>query len=253
VDYSVQDGTARAGTDFKATSGTLNFAAGQTAKTFTVPLAPGDHFDGTRSANLVLSNPQGASLGYPSAVLDLTADPAPTPSPAPTASTPAPTPASPTPAPTSPTPTTQIHAITTPTSVPQPGPTVISVAALKGRRGITEVVITFNQALDPGSAQNAANYQVSFPGRMARILRGHRAAARPGRTVGIATAAYNAAQHQVVLTLRTRLRPRTAFELQIKGSSGGVANPQGTALNSPNTLKPGQDYLATLDLVARHG
>ncbi len=75
VDYSVQNGTAQAGTDFTATSGTLNFAAGQTSQTFTVPLAVGDDFDGTRSAELVLSSPQGASLGYPTAVLDLTANP----------------------------------------------------------------------------------------------------------------------------------------------------------------------------------
>jgi hypothetical protein len=127
----------------------------------------------------------------------------------------------------------------------------MSVAPLKGRRGITGLVITFNQALDPGSAQSVANYQVSLPGRMVHLLRGHRAAARPGRSVGITAAAYDPAKYQVTLTLHTRLRPGKAFELQIKGSSGSVANTQGTALNSPNALKPGQDYLATLDLVAR--
>ena len=62
VDYAVQPGTAQAGTDFTATSGTLNFAAGQTSQTFTVPLVASDHFAGTRSATLVLSNPQGATL-----------------------------------------------------------------------------------------------------------------------------------------------------------------------------------------------
>ena len=84
VDYAIEDGTAKAGTDFKATGGTLNFAAGQTANTFTVSLVPADRFSGTRSAVLVLSNPQGASLGYPSAVLDLTANSTSTPTSTPT-------------------------------------------------------------------------------------------------------------------------------------------------------------------------
>ena len=38
VDYATQDGTATAGTDYQATSGTLNFAPGQSSATFTVPL-----------------------------------------------------------------------------------------------------------------------------------------------------------------------------------------------------------------------
>ena len=85
MNYAVQNGTAEAGTDFTATSGTLNFAAGQTSQTFTVPLVPADQFSGTRSAELVLSNPQGASLGYSSAVLNLTANP---PAPSPPVTTP---------------------------------------------------------------------------------------------------------------------------------------------------------------------
>jgi hypothetical protein len=60
VNYAVESGTATAGTDFKATSGTLNFAAGQASQTFAVPLIAADRFNGTRSAELVLSNPQGA-------------------------------------------------------------------------------------------------------------------------------------------------------------------------------------------------
>ena len=75
VNYAVQNGSAQAGTDFKAAAGTLNFAAGQTSETFTVPLVKGDDFAGTRSASLVLSNPQGATLGYPSAALNLTSVP----------------------------------------------------------------------------------------------------------------------------------------------------------------------------------
>jgi hypothetical protein len=71
VDYAVQDGTAKAGTDYAATSGTLSFAPGVASQTFTVPMVAGDQFTGTRSAQLVLSNPLGAGLAYPSAALDL--------------------------------------------------------------------------------------------------------------------------------------------------------------------------------------
>ena len=219
VDYSVQNGTAQAGTDFTATSGTLNFAAGQTAQTFTVPLATGDDFDGTRSAQLVLSNPAGASLGFPSAELDLTANPASTPTPTPTAtSTPTATPTS------TPTATPKSTATSTPTptstSTPksttatEPGPTITSVVPVKGRGGIRELVITFDQALDPAAAANVANYGVSVP----RPRHGkHRTAVAARTAVGVASATYNAAEHQVTLTLHAKLHGTQAIQVQLKG------------------------------------
>src|SRR5262249_40086636 len=54
-------------------------------------------------------------------------------------------------------PTTPVHAAT-----PQPGPTVLSVATRKGRRGIQSIVINFDRALDLRSAINAANYEVTL-------------------------------------------------------------------------------------------
>ncbi|MFN8458358.1 MAG: Calx-beta domain-containing protein [Anaerolineae bacterium] len=38
MDYATSDGTAIAGTDYTATSGTLIFSPGQTSRTFTVPI-----------------------------------------------------------------------------------------------------------------------------------------------------------------------------------------------------------------------
>ena len=122
---------------------------------------------------------------------------------------------------------------------------------MKGRQGITELVITFNRALDPATAQNTANYQVSLPGRTVRLAGGHRTAARPGRSIAVKAAAYDPASHQVTLTLRTKLHPQKTTQLEINGTSGGVASTDGVPLNSPNKTKPGQDYLATLDLAAR--
>jgi Calx-beta domain/WD40-like Beta Propeller Repeat len=206
VNYSVQSGTAQAGTDFTATSGTLNFAAGQTAQTFTVPLAAGDDFNGTRSAELVLSNPQGASLGYPSAVLDLTANPPPVVTPVVTPiTTPITTPVS-KPKATSPAPST---------SVPTPvAPTITSVVPVKARKGITKLVITFDQALDPAAAANVASYGVSIPGHKHAK---HRNAVAARTAIGVASATYNAVEHQVTLTLDKKLHQKKGIQVKIQG------------------------------------
>jgi Tol biopolymer transport system component len=252
VDYSVEDGTAQSGTDFTATSGTLNFAAGQTSQTFTVPLVPGDDFAGTRSANLVLSNPQGASLGYPSAVLDLTSNPPPPSTPPPSNPPPGnPPPGNPPPSPHVAAPTSSSTSTVTATSATLPGPTVTSVTPVKHRGGITKLVISFDQALDPASAANVANYGVTIP-ESTRPTRGrHRTAVAASRSIGILAAAYDAADHQVTLTLHTKLHRGQAVQLQIKGTTGGVADTQGLALNSRGTLKQGSDYVVALHLSNR--
>ena len=65
VDYATSDGTATAPEDFTPTSGTLNFGANETAKTFTVPLINDNIHSGSSSLTikLRLSNPTcGAEL-----------------------------------------------------------------------------------------------------------------------------------------------------------------------------------------------
>jgi Calx-beta domain len=61
VMYSTSDGTALAGTNYTATSGTLSFAAGQLSKTFTIPITNLNPQKGNKLLNLSLSSP--ASLG----------------------------------------------------------------------------------------------------------------------------------------------------------------------------------------------
>ena len=58
VTYTTADGTAKAGIDYTATSGTLTFAPGQTIPTFSVPLlgAQPTSSDDAFSLNLVSSN-----------------------------------------------------------------------------------------------------------------------------------------------------------------------------------------------------
>ena len=62
VDYATEDGTAAAGADYTATSGTLTFAAGETAKTVSVPVLDDAIDEGKETMRLKLSNPKGAYL-----------------------------------------------------------------------------------------------------------------------------------------------------------------------------------------------
>ena len=67
VDYATADGTATAGSDYTATSGTLTFAAGETEKAISVPVLDDGHDEGSENLTLTLSNPSGAYLADGSA------------------------------------------------------------------------------------------------------------------------------------------------------------------------------------------
>ena len=68
VDYATHDGTATAGEDYTAASGTLSFRAGETAKTVRVRVLDDAHDEGTETMTLRLSNPQGARIADGEAV-----------------------------------------------------------------------------------------------------------------------------------------------------------------------------------------
>ena len=63
VDWGTGDGTARAGADYRAASGTLVFAAGETSRTVAVAVLVDAHDEGDETLTLTLSNPVGARLG----------------------------------------------------------------------------------------------------------------------------------------------------------------------------------------------
>ncbi len=57
LDYVFKSGTAVAGTDFSATSGTVQFKVGDTSKTIIVPILGDTNIENDETLNLVLSNP----------------------------------------------------------------------------------------------------------------------------------------------------------------------------------------------------
>jgi len=65
VDYATSDGTAVAGSDYTAASGTLTFTPGDTSETFTVDFIDDAAVEGNEALNLALTNPIQAGLGLP--------------------------------------------------------------------------------------------------------------------------------------------------------------------------------------------
>ena len=63
VNYATADGTAKAGADYTATSGTLTFAPGETEKTVAVAIIDDEVEDSGETFTLVLSDPSGGLLG----------------------------------------------------------------------------------------------------------------------------------------------------------------------------------------------
>ena len=73
VSYATSDGTALAGTNYTAASGTLSWSSGDSAaKTFSVSLSA-TPFTGSKTLNVALSNASGADVGLPAnAVITIT-------------------------------------------------------------------------------------------------------------------------------------------------------------------------------------
>ena len=60
VAFATQDGTALAGSDYTAVSGTLTFAPGETTKTITVPILNDAVYEGPETFTVNLSSPTNA-------------------------------------------------------------------------------------------------------------------------------------------------------------------------------------------------
>jgi hypothetical protein len=63
VDVTTQDGSATAGSDYSAASGTVDFAPGQTTGSFVVQVAGDNANEGDETFDVDLTNPENATLG----------------------------------------------------------------------------------------------------------------------------------------------------------------------------------------------
>src|SRR4029434_5957046 len=68
VNFATSNGTASDRTDYEATLGTLQFAAGETSKTVTVFIVDDAFGETPETFNVILSNPVACTLGAPAAV-----------------------------------------------------------------------------------------------------------------------------------------------------------------------------------------
>lgn len=62
VQYATANGTATAGEDYTATSGTVLFLEGETTKTVTIPVADDSRVEGNEAFSVALTNPTGGAL-----------------------------------------------------------------------------------------------------------------------------------------------------------------------------------------------
>ena len=62
VNYATSNGTAGAGSDYTAASGTVTFNDGETVKTFTVPIADDTDDEGDETINVTIGNPGPSSI-----------------------------------------------------------------------------------------------------------------------------------------------------------------------------------------------
>ena len=80
VDYHTSDVTATERKDYITALGTLNFAAGETSRSFVVLINDDSFVEGTETFNVTLSNPIGMTLGAPAittvAIIDNPTEPA---------------------------------------------------------------------------------------------------------------------------------------------------------------------------------
>ena len=118
-------------------------------------------------------------------------------------------------------------------AVPADGPQVIGVARYGYHRMPTEVVLTFNQPLDPSRAQDPANYLIS---------------SSLGRPVKVAAAVYDAANDTVTIYPSRRLNVHQIFVLTVNGEGPfGVTSTNGELLDGSGSGRPGGDFVTAID------
>jgi hypothetical protein len=112
------------------------------------------------------------------------------------------------------------------------GPQVTSVARFGFHAQPTFLVVDFNMALDPASAQHASNYSVVGPN---------------GHKFKVKAAVYNPTTHAVTLDFSQQLVLRKSYRFTINGTtSSGVKNSVGVLLDGASSGEPGSNFVTTI-------
>ena len=118
------------------------------------------------------------------------------------------------------------------TVAPLPGPQVVSVDRYGYHEMPTTLVLTFDQALDAVTADDAKNYVIIGP---------------HGRRIRVKSAVYDPANDTVTLHPSRRISVHYKYKLIVDGAKvGGVANSEGTPLDGTRDGDPGSNYRTTL-------
>ena len=130
------------------------------------------------------------------------------------------------------TPVTPLPPVVTPVVPPVP-PMIAQVQRFGFHDRPTSLVLTFDAALAPASAQNLANYTLVAP---------------DGRRIAIASATYDAATDAVTLRPGRLLNVHRTYHLTVKGAgTGGITDAAGTPLDGAGDGKAGSDYSVAID------
>jgi hypothetical protein len=113
------------------------------------------------------------------------------------------------------------------------GPRVVSIQRDGYHAMPTRLVIDFNDALDPTSAQDPHNYRITGPGK---------------KVIRVVAASYNQANHTVTLDPARRLDLHKRYTLTVFGTGpGGVKDASGQRLDGTNSGLPGSNYSVMVD------
>jgi virginiamycin B lyase len=121
---------------------------------------------------------------------------------------------------------------------PGDGPTVVHLVRLGFHAAPTTLVLTFDKALDPATAQNPHNYKLT---------------ALDGRTIRIGSIVYDPARFTVTLAPARRLNLHQSYRLTVIGTPPtGVTDTSGNLLDGALTGMPGTNYVAIVTALDLH-
>jgi uncharacterized repeat protein (TIGR01451 family) len=210
VNFSTANGTAQAGVDFVATSGSLNFGEGEFVKTFTIPILDAHRVGGTSSFIVTLSGPSGGvGLGSPVSTSVTIID-------------------------------NDTTVVVPPPPVPD-GPHVVGLVRSGARRRTSKIDIGFDAALNPISAQNLNNYILVAADRAGHF------GTKGSAVLKLKSAVYNPLANSVTLQIARPLAINRLYQLMIIGNTPtGVSDALGHLLDGNHDGHAGSNYATSL-------